>query len=220
MDVDDDEQVSSGVASVIEDKGRLDAVIACAGWGLAGPVENTPIASAKEQFETNFWGAARLVSAALPQMRAQGAGRIVLVSSLGGLIALPFQAFYSASKFAMEGYGEALAYEVSPFGIHVTLIEPGNFKTEFTASRRGVLAPRDNDPYASASAKAISVMERDEANGAPPESVAKVVERVLGSKRPPRRISAGPIDERIGVVAKRVLPHRLFEKAASGSLGV
>jgi NAD(P)-dependent dehydrogenase (short-subunit alcohol dehydrogenase family) len=220
MNVDDDEQVSSGVASVIEQKGRLDAAIACAGWGLAGPVENTPIGSAKEQFETNFWGAARLVRAALPPMRAQGAGRIVLVSSLGGLIGLPFQAFYSASKFAMEGYGEALAYEVAPFGIHVTLIEPGNFKTEFTASRREVSAPKDHDPYASASAKAISVMERDEANGAPPESVAKVVERILNSKRPPRRISAGPIDERIGVVAKRVLPHRIFEKAARGSLGV
>ncbi len=220
MNVDDDEQVSSGVASVIEEKGRLDGVVACAGWGLAGPVENTPIASAKEQFETNFWGAARLVRAALPSMRVQGGGRIVLVSSLGGLIGLPFQAFYSASKFAMEGYGEALAYEVAPFGIHVTLVEPGNFKTDFTASRRDVPAPQDQNAYASASAKAISVMERDEANGAPPESVAKLVERVLTSKRPPRRVSAGKMDERIGVVAKRVLPHRLFEKAARGSLGV
>jgi NAD(P)-dependent dehydrogenase (short-subunit alcohol dehydrogenase family) len=220
MNVDDDEQVSGGVASVIEEHGRLDAVIACAGWGLAGPVENTPIASAKDQLETNFWGAARLVGAALPSMRAQRAGRIVLVSSLGGLIGLPFQAFYSASKFAMEGYGEALAYEVEPFGIHVTLVEPGNFKTDFTASRRDVPAPQDDDAYASASAKAIAVMERDEANGAPPESVAKLVERLLGAKRPPRRVSAGKMDERIGVVGKRILPHRLFEKAARGSLGV
>jgi NAD(P)-dependent dehydrogenase (short-subunit alcohol dehydrogenase family) len=220
MNVDDDEQVSSGVAEVIEQKGRLDAVIACAGWGLAGPVENTPIASAKDQLETNFWGAARLVRAALPPMRAQGSGRIVLVSSLGGLIALPFQAFYSASKFAMEGYGEALAYEVAPFGIQVTLVEPGNFRTDFTASRRDVPAPPGEDPYAAASAKAIAVMERDEANGAAPESVAKLVERVLTAKHPPRRVSAGKMYERIGVIAKRLLPHRLFEKAASGSLGV
>ena len=220
MDVDDDDQVSRGVGSVITEAGRLDAVIAGAGWGLAGPVENTPIAVAKEQLETNFWGAARLVRAALPSMRAQGSGRIVLVSSLGGLIGLPFQAFYSASKFAMEGYGEALAYEVEPFGIHVTLIEPGNFKTEFTANRRDVPRPLHDDPYASASAKAIAVMERDESNGAPPEAVAKLVEHVLEAKRPPRRVSAGKVDERIGVIAKRLLPHRVFEKAARGSLGV
>ena len=202
MNVDDDEEVSSGVSSVIEAKARLDAVIACAGWGLSRR------------------DLVRLVGAALPQMRAQGAGRIVLVSSLGGLIALPFQAFYSASKFAMEGYGEALAYEVAPFGIHVTLVEPGNFKTDFTASRRGIPASEEDNPYASAAAKAIAIMERDEANGAPPESVAKLVERVLTARRPPRRVSAGKMGERIGVVAKRLLPHRLFEKAASGALGV
>jgi NAD(P)-dependent dehydrogenase (short-subunit alcohol dehydrogenase family) len=220
MDVDDDQQVLDGVASVICDKSRLDAVVACAGWGLAGPVETTPIASAKDQLETNFWGAVRLVQAALPSMREQKAGRIVLVSSLGGLIALPFQAFYSASKFAMEGYGEALAYEVEPFGIHVTLVEPGNFKTDFTASRRNAPSPVGGDPYASASAKAISIMERDEAKGAAPELAAKLVERVLTTKRPPRRVSAGKMDERIGVLAKRLLPNRVFEKAARGSLGV
>lgn len=220
MDVDDDVQVSRGVESVIAHSGHVDAVVACAGWGLAGPVENTPISSAKDQLETNFFGAARLVQAALPSMRAQGAGRIVLVSSLGGLIGLPFQAFYSASKFALEGYGEALAYEVEPFGIHVTLVEPGNFKTEFTAKRRDVSQPNGDDPYASAAAKAIAVMERDETNGAAPESVAKLVEHVLNAKRPPRRVSAGKMDERIGVIGKRLLPHRLFEKAARGSLGV
>ena len=220
MDVDDDAQVAQGVQSVIDETGRLDAVVACAGWGLAGPVENTPISAAKEQLETNFFGAARLVKAALPSMRSKRAGRIVLVSSLGGLIGLPFQAFYSASKFAMEGYGEALAYEVEPFGIHVTLVEPGNFKTEFTASRRDVPQIEGDDPYASASAKAITVMERDESNGAPPAQAAKLVEQVLDAKHPPRRVSAGKMDERIGVIAKRLLPHRLFEKAARGSLGV
>jgi short-subunit dehydrogenase len=195
-------------------------VIACAGWGLAGPVEHTAVSAAKEQLETNFWGAVRLVKASLPEMRAQRSGRIVLISSLGGLIGLPFQAFYSASKFAMEGYGEALAYEVEPFGVHVTLVEPGNIRTDFTSSRRDVEAPAGEDPYAAASSKAIGVMERDEANGASPELVAEVVERVLAARRPPRRVSAGKLDERIGVLGKRLLPHRLFEKAASSSLGI
>jgi len=119
MDVDDDDDVARGVSGVLSEHGRLDALVAAAGWGLAGPVEATPIAEAKAQLETNFWGAVRVVQASLPAMRERRAGRIVLVSSIGGLIALPFQAFYSASKFALEGYGEALAYEVRPFGIEV-----------------------------------------------------------------------------------------------------
>ncbi len=220
MDVDDDAAVTDGVTRVLEEQGRLDAVIACAGWGLAGPVEHTPLAEAKEQIETNFWGAVRLVQASLPVMRSQCGGRIVLVSSLGGLIGLPFQAFYSASKFALEGYGEALAYEVAPFGVHVTLVEPGNIRTEFTSARRDVVAPERDDPYSAATAKAVGVMERDEANGAPAEVVARVVERVLDAKRPPRRVSAGKFDERIGVLGKRLLPHRVFERAARTSLGV
>jgi NAD(P)-dependent dehydrogenase (short-subunit alcohol dehydrogenase family) len=220
MDVDSDDQVRAGVTGVLERHGTIDAVVACAGWGLSGPVENTPIEDAKQQFETNFWGAVRLVQAALPTMRKQGSGRIVLVGSLGGLIALPFQAFYSASKYAMEGYGEALAYEVAPFGIKVTIVEPGNIKTDFTASRRDVPSQGAGDPYLDATHKAISIMERDEAAGASPDVVAGVIEKVLDARRPPRRVSAGKFGERIGVVAKRVLPHSVFEKAAKGALGV
>jgi NAD(P)-dependent dehydrogenase (short-subunit alcohol dehydrogenase family) len=220
MDVDDDAAVAEGMNRILRDRGRIDAVVACAGWGLAGPVEDTPIAAAKEQFETNFWGAVRLVQASLPAMRQQGGGRIVLVSSLGGLIGLPFQAFYSASKFAMEGYGEALAYEIAPFGIQVTLVEPGNIVTDFTSARREVGPTAGDSAYAAACDKAIKVMERDEQNGASPDVVAAVIERVLMEKRAPRRISAGKFDERIGVLGKRLLPHSLFEKAARTSLGV
>lgn len=220
MDVDRDDDVTGGVARVLHEQGRIDAAIACAGWGLAGPVENTPIKDAMDQLETNFWGAVRLVQAVLSPMRKQGGGRIVLVSSLGGLIALPFQAFYSASKFAMEGYAEALAYEVAPFGIEVTLVEPGNIKTDFTAQRRDAPAPAGDDPYGAASKKAIEVMERDERSGAPSDRVAIVIEKILDQKRPPRRVSVGKMDERIGVVAKRVLPFRFFSWAAKSSLGV
>ena len=159
MDVDRDDSVADGVAAVLGDHGRLDAVVACAGWGLAGPVEQTPIAEAKAQIETNFWGAVRLVQAALPAMRARGTGRLVLISSIVGVIGVPFQAFYTASKFAMEGYAEALAYEVAPFGIDVSLVQPGNVRTDFTASRRDVQAP-EGDPYGAVASKAISKMAR------------------------------------------------------------
>ena len=135
MDVDDDDSVRAGVTGMLAD-GPIDALVASAGWGLAGAVEQCTISEAKAQLETNFWGCVRVLQQVLPAMRAHGGGRIVLMSSIGGVIGIPFQAFYSASKFALEGLGEALAYEVAPLGVHVTLVEPGNVKTDFTASRR------------------------------------------------------------------------------------
>ncbi len=153
-------------------------------------------------------------------MRRQGGGRVVLVSSIGGVIGIPFQAFYSASKFAMEGYGEALAYEVAPFGIQVTLVQPGNVRTDFTSSRRAVPSPDGDETYSAAVTKAVGLMEKDEANGVDPSDVAVVVERVLTASRPRRRVSVGKMDERVGIMGKRLLPYRFFEKAAKSSLGV
>jgi NAD(P)-dependent dehydrogenase (short-subunit alcohol dehydrogenase family) len=220
VDVDLDGSVAGGFEQLLATDHRLDAVVACAGWGLAGAAELTPVAQAKEQMETNFWGAVRVVQHALPVMRGQGHGRIILISSIGGIIGLPFQSFYSASKFAMEGYGEALAYEVAPFGIQVTLVEPGNVCTEFTGTRRMVRGSTDHDPYGSAATRAVRTMSEDEVNGVAPDTVALTVDRVLRARHPPRRVSSGRFDERIGTLAKRLLPYRLFEKAAKGSLGV
>lgn len=219
MDVDNDRSVTDGVAKVIKEHGRIDALVLSAGWGLAGAFEQTGIEEAKAQFETNFWGSMRAVRAALPAMRAQGGGRIVLISSIGGVVGIPFQAFYSASKFAIEGAGEALAYEVAPFGVTVTMVQPGNVRTEFTASRR-MAAAAGEDVYANAMRQAVGVMERDEANGVPAEDVAAVVAKVLAARRPPRRVSVGRAGERVGITAKRLLPFRIFEAAAKGSLGV
>jgi NAD(P)-dependent dehydrogenase (short-subunit alcohol dehydrogenase family) len=220
MDVDDDRSVEAGVEDVVARHGRLDAVVACAGWGLAGAVEQTPIGQARQQVETNFWGTVRVVQSALPHMRRQGGGRLVLISSIGGIVGIPFQAFYSASKFALEGYAEALAYEVAPFGIDVTLVEPGNVRTDFTESRRDVVPPEGVDPYGAMVSRAVGLMERDEANGVPPGDVATVIVRALNSDRPRRRVSVGKMGERVGIIAKRVLPYRIFERAAKGSLGV
>jgi NAD(P)-dependent dehydrogenase (short-subunit alcohol dehydrogenase family) len=220
MDVDDETSVRAGVASLQEQSGGIDALVAAAGWGVAGPAEETSIAEAKAQFETNFWGCVRVVQAVLPQMRARRAGRIVLLSSLGGVIGIPFQAYYSASKFALEGFAEALGYEVAPFGIAVTLVQPGNFATDFTASRKMAAAATGASDYAAATAKAVAAMERDERNGAPPRDVAATVQRVLEARRPPRRVSVGKTSERAGLIAKRLLPFRVFEAAAKSSLGV
>jgi NAD(P)-dependent dehydrogenase (short-subunit alcohol dehydrogenase family) len=219
MDVDNDTSVRDGIAEVLARHGHIDAVVASAGWGVAGAVEHTAIDEARAQVETNFWGATRVVQGVLPAMRAQGGGRIVLISSIGGVVAIPFQAFYSASKFALEGLGEALAYEVAPFGIAVTLVQPGNVRTDFTANRK-MAASQGDDVYRAALDTAVGVMERDEMNGVAPEDVAAVVHKVLGARRPPRRVSVGKAGERVGILAKRLLPHRVFEAAAKSSLGV
>ncbi|HYK29971.1 MAG TPA: SDR family oxidoreductase [Streptosporangiaceae bacterium] len=220
MDVDDDAAVANGVHTVVAEHGRLDALVAAAGWGVAGAAEYTSIDEARAQFETNFWGCVRVVQAVLPQMRQQQRGRIVLLSSLGGVIGIPFQAYYSASKFALEGFAESLAYEVAPFGVAVSLVQPGNIATDFTASRKIAAAAATDTAYAKAMTKAVAVMERDEANGAPADQVAEVIQRILEAPRPPRRISVGKASERIGLMAKRLLPFRVFEAAAKGSLGV
>lgn len=221
MDVDDDASVSSVIERVVASHGgRLDALVACAGWGLAGAVEQTPISDTKAQFETNFWGAHRAVQAVLPVMRHQNHGRIVLVGSIGGVIAIPFQAFYSASKFALEGYAEALAWEVAPFGIEVTVVRPGNVKTDFTSARRDVEPPEGQDPCREAASKTVDRMEQDERAGVPAELVARRIDKVLTSVRPQRCVSVGKAFERAGILAKRLLPFTLFERAAKGSLGV
>ena len=220
MDVDDDASVTAGVVAVLGGHGRLDAVVTCAGWGLAGAVEQTPIDDAKDQMETNFWGTVRVVQAALPHFRERRSGRIILVSSIGGAIGIPYQAFYSASKFALEGYGEALAYEVAPFGVHVTMVEPGNVRTDFTANRRDVVGTGTSDPYRAARDKAVARMVADEQNGVPAGDVAAVIAKVLDADRPARRVSVGKLGERVGLLGKRLLPWRLFEAAARDSLGV
>ncbi len=219
MDVDDDESVATGVQEVVARHGRIDAVVTAAGWGLSGPAETTPLEQARAQLETNFWGTVRVVREVLPHMRESGGGRVVLIGSLGGLIGLPFQAYYSASKYALEGFGEALAYEVAPFGITVTLVEPGNAVSDFTDNRRRS-DPHPDSPYAAASDKAISTMEHDERNGIPVEQVAAAVEKVLTVGTPARRLTVGKTDERLGTFVKRLLPHRVFERLARGPLGL
>jgi NAD(P)-dependent dehydrogenase (short-subunit alcohol dehydrogenase family) len=218
MNVGDEDAVRAGASEVLRRHGRIDALVAAAGWAVSGAAEFTPLEDARELFETNFWGCVRVVQAVLPQMRAQRSGRILLVGSMAGLVGLPFEAYYSASKFALEGFGESLAYEVAPFGITVTLLQPANVATDF---RWRLCAEADTEGvYATAAAKALGITKRNLANGVPPDHVAAVVQRLLESRRPPRRRSAGKVRERSGAITKRILPFRLWEAASRKSLGV
>ncbi len=210
MDVDDDASVRAAVAAVAAEHGRLDVVVNAAGFGLSGPVETTSLADARGQLETNFWGAVRVTREALPALRASGNGLIANVSSLAGVFAIPFQAYYTASKFALEGWSEALAYEVAPFGVHVTLVEPGNINSGFTDGRRAADSA-DREPYADAYGRAIEIMVGDERDAVGPEVVARTILRVVAAGRPPRRVTSGSRGERSTVLLRRFLPTRAFE---------
>jgi NAD(P)-dependent dehydrogenase (short-subunit alcohol dehydrogenase family) len=215
-DVDDDASIARAIAGVAGETGRLDAIVTAAGWGLAGPAEETPVVDAKAQFETNFWGTVRSVQCALPYLR-RSHGRAVLLGSVAGVIGIPFQSHYSATKFALEGWAESLAWEVEPLGVRVTIVQPGNFRTGFTAARRSVDVS-EGSPYADSARRAVDQMERDERGGADPAQAAAAVVRVLTMRRPPLRVTVGPVGERAGTWAKRLLPYRAFERLARGSL--
>jgi len=131
MDVSETDDNERAVNQVIDGEGRIDVLINNAGFGLYGPVEDVPLDDARYQFEVNLFGLAHLTQLVLPHMRAEGSGRIVNVSSVGGRIWLPLGAWYHATKHALEGWSDCLRYETAPFGIQVVIIQPGAIKTEF-----------------------------------------------------------------------------------------
>jgi NAD(P)-dependent dehydrogenase (short-subunit alcohol dehydrogenase family) len=212
MDVDDTASVQAGIDRVLRESQRIDAVVCNAGFGIAGSVEDTTVAEAQRQFETNFFGAWRVCRGVLPHLRRQGGGYVVIVSSLAGLMGIPYQAAYSASKFALEGLAEALRMEVKPWGIHVVLIEPGDFRTGFTRNRMKTAAAESNPDYAAVFKRTLAVMEEDERNGPAPAKVAVLLERIITHPAPRLRYTVGPLPQRLAALLKRVLPGRLFER--------
>ncbi len=211
MDVRDDGSVHRVVAELVAREGRLDVLVNNAGIGIAGAVEETSIDEARAQFETNFFGVLRVCKAVLPTMRRQAAGLIVNVSSLAGLIAIPFQGLYSASKYAIEAMTEALRMEVAAFGVRVALLEPGDFRTEFTANRVKTRESLESGIYRQSFDKALAVVEKEELNGQRPVRVAKAVERIMRRRSPALRYSVGPIFERLVPTLKKILPPRSYQ---------
>ncbi len=217
MDVTNESSVNKGIDAVIARESRIDVVVNNAGFAIIGSLEDTTIEEAKSQLETNFFGALRVCRAVLPVMRRQRAGYIVSVSSIGGLIGLPFQSAYSASKFALEGAMEALRMEVRPIGIHVVLIEPGDFKTEITTHRQKAEKSTVNSAYQDTFQKVLRIVESGERQAPTPEPVARLVNKIINMNSPRLRYTAGTISQRIAVPLKKILPSRLFESLISSS---
>jgi len=213
MDVRDEASVRRAVDFVLQREGRIDVVVNNAGVGLAGSVEDTSVEEASALFETNLFGVLRVCRAVLPALREQRSGLIVNVSSLAGLVTVPFQGLYSASKYALESMSDALRMELAPFGVRVTLLEPGDFKTEFTDNRVLSVASAADSAYRERCQRSVAVMERDERNGADPEQLAELLAKIIASRAPRSRYSVGAVGQRLAVAARRVLPSALLDRA-------
>ena len=203
------QEVEAAVRQVMDEQGRIDVFINNAGMGIGGPLEFCSIEDCQKQMDVNFMGMVRYIREVVPIMRAQRHGHIICLSSIGGLVGLPFQGMYSASKFAIEGYCEALRLEIRSFGINVTTIEPGDFATSFTAQRKSVDNPEVHKVYPGYS-KSLESIEHDETTGLKPEFLAKKISRIIRKKRPGYHyIIANPL-QKLAVVARTLLPPRVF----------
>jgi short-subunit dehydrogenase len=208
LEVTDDASVAHCVAHVLQRAGAIDVLINNAGYHLYGAAEETSVDELDDQMQTNFYGAVRMIQAVLPGMRAQRAGKIVNIGSIGGFIALPYTSAYSASKFALEGYSEALRYELLPLGIYVALIEPTGVKTGTQqASIRAVAAhsPVFGVGRAAAHRDFLAYIDR---TGVAMDEVAAAVRRVIEQPQPALRHHVGT--SRL-VVGKALMPQGMWE---------
>jgi NAD(P)-dependent dehydrogenase (short-subunit alcohol dehydrogenase family) len=183
IDVTDDVSVRAGVDEVRREAGRIDVLVNCAGHLCAGAIEEVTVADAKAQFETNYFGVARMTLAVLPEMRERRQGHIITVSSLAGLVPVPFWGHYNASKFAVEGLMETLRHEVRPFGIQVALVEPGYIKTALYATPQATAM----EEYAGPRSRAFAVMDGYGRKAPGPDVVARKVAAIANDAHPALR---------------------------------
>jgi len=214
LDVCDEESVKKAVNYVYQKEGRIDILVNNAGFGIAGSIEDTSTEEAFEQFNTNFFGVHRMCRHVLPIMRKNGGGLIINISSVAAQFSVPFQAMYSASKYAVEALSEALRIEARPFGVRVAVVEPGDTRTGFTQNRQYVKKADENSVYFNTFKKSVETMIKDETNGPGPEKIARAVLKIATKKNPPVRLTVGAGYKTI-VQLKRFLPMRFVQYIVS-----
>jgi Short-chain dehydrogenases of various substrate specificities len=205
-DVADERQCAEAVQTVLSREGDLDLLVNCAGFGISGAVEFTELADAKKQMEVNFFGAVNMTKAVLPHMRGRRNGRIVNISSVAAPAAIPFQAYYSATKAAINAWTAALANELRPYGVTVTAVQPGDIKTGFTAAREKSI--EGDAAYGGRISKSVAKMEHDEQNGMDPAAAGAYIAKIAMKKHPKPVYTIGFSYKAICVLLK-LLPSRL-----------
>ena len=217
LDVRADDSAGTCVEAIVKQAGSLDVLINNAGYELAGALEELSTEEARAQFETNFFGVVRMVNAVLPLMRRQKRGHIINVSSLTGRTAVPFLGIYSASKFALEGYTEALRHELKPFMIQVSLTEAGFLRTPMMHNRQvGAHRMTEYDPWRQ---RALDAIRASEEKGPGPELVAATVLEILARATPRLRYLIGPQAKSVTRL-RRFLPEGMFEQGVRRSFSL
>lgn len=213
-DVTDYEQLKNAYQDIYDIEGRIDVLINNAGYGISGSIESTSLEDAKNLMDVNFMGVFHSTKAALPLLRKSKKGKIINMSSVASRLSIPFQAFYSSSKAAINAFTEALHNEVSPYGIQACAVMPGDIKTGFTKNRKK--NDSEIDIYETRVEKSVGVMEHDERNGMDPEVAAKAIDRLIHKKRIPLYITIGG-KYRLFVILHKLLPAR-FANAVVGAI--
>lgn len=211
VDVTDPSSIEQAVNQIYSKHGRIDVLINNAGMGIGGALELATKEEVALQMDTNFFGVVNMCKAVLPLMRKAQKGKIINLSSIAGIMAVPYQGFYSASKFAIEGYSEALALELHPFNIKICLVEPGDFKTGFTASRNISTATLNDSDYGERFAKALALIEKAENQGSNPALLGKAICKIVEKKKPSFRTLVGPLEQILFARVKSYLPNKVIQ---------
>jgi short-subunit dehydrogenase len=210
MDLTDQTSVSKAIQYILDKEKKIDVVLNNAGIGIGGSIESYSNEEIKLQFDTNFFGPLNVCRAVIPSMRANGGGLIINISSLGGLMGLPFQGIYSATKYAIEGLSEAFRMELKSSKIKVVLINPGDFSTGFTDARKVSVNMVKDNHYYDQYCKTLSIIDHDERNGSDPIKIAKAVEKIIKKKSPKVRYLIGGFEQILFARAKSILPSKWF----------
>ena len=181
----------------------VDIAVLCAGMGVAGPAETAPSELTRKQMEVNYFGTLNAAQPCLTRMRARGNGLLIIIGSITGRVSIPMQSQYSASKYALEAFTDAVRMEMKQYGVKACIIEPGDTKTGFTAARE----TQGDAGYGSVLEKSVAKMAADEQNGRSPDSVAKVALALAARKNPPARVPVG-LDYKALMMLLRVMPDR------------
>jgi short-subunit dehydrogenase len=204
MDVTKMETIEQTIMYLQKKYGRLDVLINNAGYGIAGPMEETPIHAIKQLYDVNVFGMHQVTQACLPLLK-QAAGLIVNIGSVAGDFTIPFQTFYSMTKSSVATYSEGLRLELKPFGVRVVNVKPGDTKSNFSSQRQKFTKPQS--PYQARTSRSLAVMEKDEKNGLPSFYVFSVCHRLLRQKNPPAHVTVG-FSYRVMQGLKKILPNR------------
>lgn len=211
LDVSNVTTITSAVQTIIQNEGRLDVVINNAGVGITGPLEETPDVEIKNAFQTNVFGPLDVIKAALPQMRKQGGGLIINVTSIAGYMGLPYRGVYSATKGTLELLTEALRMEIKDFNIQMTNIAPGDFATNI-ASGRYHSPVLENSPYKVPYGNTLALMNEHVDHGSDPIEMAEAIYKIINTKRPKIHYKVGAFMQKFSIVLKRILPDTFYEK--------